>query len=73
MRDNNTHKNAVYRYKILKMIGRCFKLKDRYSTSLRPMALTVKLTRQQTEQRLNTVKLKILNHQKRPRENTESQ
>ena len=48
------------------MIGRCFKLNDRYSTSLRPMALTVNLTRQQ---RLDTVKLKIWNHQKRQREN----
>ena len=48
------------------MLGRSFKLNDRYSTSLRPMALTVKLTRQQ---RLDTVKLKICNHQERQREN----
>ena len=48
------------------MIGRCFKLDDRYSISLRPMALTAKLIRQQ---RVDTVKLKILNHQKRQREN----
>ena len=36
------------------------------TTFLRPMALTVNLTR---EQRLDTVKLKIWNHQKRQREN----
>ena len=49
-----------------KLIGRCFKLSDRYSTSLRPVALTVKLTRQH---RLDTVKLKIWNRQKWQREN----
>ena len=48
------------------MIGRCFKWNDDCSTPLRPMALTVKLTRQQ---RLDMVKLRILNHQKRQREN----
>ena len=40
------------------MIGRCFKKNDECSTSLKPMALTVKLTRQQ--RRVDTVKLKNL-------------
>ena len=45
MRDNNTHKMQCMIQNNKKMIGRCFKSNDRYSTSLKPMTSTIKFER----------------------------
>ena len=46
------------------MIGRCFKLNDRYSTSLRPIVSKI-----DTSTMARQGETKIWNHQKRQRDN----
>ena len=66
MNYNNTHKMECM-IQNNKMIGRCFKLNDKYFTSLRPInGLDSKID---PSTKARHVKLKILNHQKRQREN----
>ena len=66
MTKNNTHKCSVWIQIDKKMIGKCLNRTMTVQHFYIPMALTVKWIR---EQRVDTVKLKIWNHQKRQREN----